>query len=195
LPARTSSSKPGTLLPAKWFGGGASLGPWICLPLLAFFLVAAAAMQVPGSDCLGSGSGSDSDEGEAVAIVVGLAGLSSLVALAAAVQRLWALRRAGAFSARRDWTIAGIVALVLIAIAGRSAARPNVHLSERVEGLLIAGPVLAILALVALLLAWAARRRLDDVGLLMPLYLIGAALFAYPFVMFLALVSNSGAFC
>jgi hypothetical protein len=180
---------------ARWSRGDASLGPWICLPLLAFFLVAVAATQVPASDCLGSGSGSGADEGEPVAIMAVLAGLASLAALGAAVQRLVALRRAGAFKAGRDWTIAAVVVLVPLLVAGASASHRHNHLSEDLQGLLLVGPALTVLALLLLLIAWAARLRLDGVGVLLPVYLLGAALFAYPPLALLALVSNSGAFC
>jgi hypothetical protein len=124
-----------------------------------------------------------------------LAGLASLAALAAAVQRLVALRRAGAFKAGRDWTIAAVVVFAPLLVAGASASRRHGHLSEDLQGLLLAGPALTVLALLLLLIAWAARLRLDGVGVLLPVYLIGAALFAYPFVTLLALVSNSGVFC
>ncbi len=182
-------------LPARWFGGDASLGPWICLPLLAFFLVGIAATQVPAPDCLGAGTGTGSDDGEQVAIMVSLAGVASLLALGGAVQRLLALRRAGAFSARRDGAIGAVVAIALLFATVVPASRRHGDLGAGLEGLFLAGLALAILALLLLLVAWAARRRLDGVGVLLPAYLIGAGAFAYPLVAFLGLVSNSGVFC
>jgi hypothetical protein len=181
-------------LPARWFGGDASLGPWICLPLLAFLLVGIAATQVPVPDCLGAGTGAGSDDGEPVAIMVSLAGVASLLALGGAVQRLLALRRAGAFSLRRDGTIGAVVAIALLLATAVPASRRG-DLGAGLEGLFLAGLALAVLALLLLLVAWAARRRLDGVGVLVPAYLIGAGVFAYPLVAFLGLVSSSGVFC
>jgi len=59
----------------------------------------------------------------------------------------------------------------------------------------VVGLFLTGLALLALLVAWVARVRPARVGLLLPLYLFGAALFAYPLVGLLGLLISSGVGC
>ena len=61
--------------------------------------------------------------------------------------------------------------------------------------LLPAGPGLTAIALLWLLLGWARGRRPDEVGMLLPVYLIGLGLFAYPFIALIATLSNSGIGC
>ena len=51
------------------------------------------------------------------------------------------------------------------------------------------------LCLLILLVAWIARRDPDGVGLLVPLYLLGTALFIYPGLAVFALAIESGGFC
>jgi hypothetical protein len=99
------------------------------------------------------------------------------------------LGRAGAFNAGRDLTMVGIVVAILVFAA--AAATPRVL----VQVLPLVGLLLTALALLALLIAWAAGLRANQVGLLLPLYLFGAALLAYPLVGLLGLVSSSGALC
>lgn len=166
-------------------GERTKLGLWTCLPLLAWAVVWAAALSMPASDC--GGSGPDSGEEEVLLIV--LVAVTSLATAGAALWRLVEMGRANAFRAGRDLTIGAgaVVALVLAAVA--SAPR------DRVELVPVAGLLLTGLALLALLIAWAAGVRLNQVGLLLPLYLLGAALFAYPIVGLLGLLISSGIGC
>jgi hypothetical protein len=166
-------------------GERTKLGLWVCLPLLAWGLVWAAALSMPASDC--GGNGADSGEEEVLLIV--LVAVASLAAAGAALWRLVDLGRANAFSAGRDLTVGGsaVVALILAAVA--SAPR------DRVEAIPVVGLLLTGLALLALLIAWAAGVRINRVGLLLPLYLLGAALFAYPIVGLLGLLISSGIGC
>jgi hypothetical protein len=163
----------------------AKLGLWICLPLLAWGAVWFAALSMPVSDCDGYGS----DSGEQEVMLVVLVAAASLCTAGAALWRLVGLSRANAFSARRDLTIGGSVVVALVLAAVASAPRARIEIIP-VTGLLLTG-----LALLALLIAWAAGVRADQVGLLLPLYLLGAALLAYPLVGLLALAGSSGTFC
>jgi hypothetical protein len=163
----------------------AKLGFWICLPLLAWAAVWVAALSMPVSDCDGYGS----DTGEQEIMLVVLVAAASLCTAGAALWRLVDLGRASAFRVRRDLTIGGGVMLALILAAVASGPRARIEIIP-VTGLLLTG-----LALLSLLVAWAAGVRADQVGLLLPLYLLGAALFAYPLVGLLALASSSGTFC
>jgi hypothetical protein len=166
-------------------GERTKLGLWICLPLLAWAAVWTAALSMPASDCDGYGP----DSGEEEVLLVVLVAAASLSTAAAALWRLVGLGNANAFSAGRDLTVCGgvVVALALAAVA--SAPR------DRIEVLPVTGLLLTGLALLALLGAWAAGVRLNQVGLLLPLYLFGAALFAYPLVGLLGLLASSGVGC
>jgi len=159
------------------------LGLWICLPLLAWVAVWIAALSMPTSDC--DGYGTDAGAEEFVLIV--LVAAASLATAAAALWRLVSLHRANAFSAGRDLTLAGGVAAALALVA--VAVTPHIAVLS-VTGLCLTG-----LALPPLLVAWVAGLRLNQLGLLLPLYLLGAALFAYPLVGLLGLLASSGIGC
>jgi hypothetical protein len=166
-------------------GERTKLGLWICLPLLAWVAVWAAALSMPASDCDGYGP----DSGEEEVLLVVLVAAASLGTAGAALWRLVGLGNANALRAGRDLTIGGgaVIALALAALA--SAPR------DRIEAVPVTGLLLTGLALVALLVAWAAGVRVNRVGLLLPLYLLGAALFAYPLVGLIGLLSSSGIGC
>jgi len=158
------------------------LGLWTCLPFLAWIVVWIAALSMPTPDCEGGGTASDA---EAAVLIVAVAA-ASLGTAAAALWRLVGLGRAGAFSARRDLTLVGaVVATILVAIG----------LNPQFENVAVVALVLTGLAFVSLLVAWAAGLRLDQLGLLLPLYLLGAALFAYPLVGLIGLLASSGLGC
>jgi hypothetical protein len=166
-------------------GERTKLGLWICLPLLAWFVVWIAVLSMPSPDCGSSGT----DAGGEEAMLIVLVAASSLAAAGAALWRLVDLGRANAFSAGRDLAIGGsvVVALAFAAVASSPGAR--------IEVLPVAGLLLTGLALLALLMAWAAGVRVNRVGLLLPLYLLGAALFAYPLVGLIGLLASSGIGC
>jgi hypothetical protein len=144
-----------------------------------------AALSMPSADCDGYGT----DAGEQEAVLIALVAAASLAAAGAAVWRLVGLSNADAFSPRRDLTIGGSVVVALVMAAAASAPR------ARIEVLPVTGLLLTGLALLLLLIAWAAGVRVDRVGLLLPVYLLGAAVFAYPLVGLLGLLSSSGIGC
>jgi hypothetical protein len=158
------------------------LGLWICLPLLAWVVVWIAALSMPSADC--DGYGTDAGTEEAVLIVVVV--VASLSTAGAALLRLVRLAQAGAFSLRRDAAIGAIVVAALVLAA---------TFVVRAEVLLVVGLLLTGVALLALLVAWAAGLRANQVGLLLPLYLLGAAVIAYPLVGLIGLLSSSGIGC
>ncbi|HUC08213.1 MAG TPA: hypothetical protein VMR96_08985 [Solirubrobacterales bacterium] len=158
------------------------LGLWICLPLLAWVVVWIAALSMPASDC--DGYGADTGAEEATLIV--LVAVASLAAGAAALWRFVSLARADAFRPGRDLTlVGGAVASVLVTVA----------VTSRAEVIFVTGLVLTGLALLSLAVAWVAGLRLNQLGVLLPLYLLGAALFAYPLVGLLGLLISSGIGC
>ena len=163
------------------------LGLWICLPLLAWVAVWIAALSMPASDCGGYGTdsrrrGSAADRPRRCGIACrgGGARCGGCVDLG----------RANAFSAGRDLTIGGG--------RGRPSGprgRCSATAGPRSRSLPVTGLLLTGLALLLLLVAWAAGVRVNQVGLLLPLYLLGAALFAYPLVGLLGLLVSSGIGC
>lgn len=158
------------------------LGLWTFLPLLAWVVVWIAALSMPAADCDGTGT----DAGVEGAVLIAVVAAASLGAVAAGLWRLVSLSNAKAYSARRDLTLAGVAAaLALVAAVATS----------RVEAVAVTGLILTGLAFLSLLVAWVAGMRLDRLGLLVPLYLLGAALFAYPLVGLLGLLSSSGIGC
>jgi hypothetical protein len=161
------------------------LGLWVCLPLLAWGAIWIAALSMPASDC--DGYGADSGAEEAMLIV--LVAAASLGAAAAALWRLVDMGRANAFSPGRDLTVGGsaVAALILAAVVSAPQAR--------IEVIPVVGLSLTGLGFLVLLIAWAAGLRINRVGLLLPLYLLGAALFAYPLVGLLGLLVSSGVGC
>lgn len=165
------------------------LGPWICVPLLLWGVVWMVVLSMPSASC--EGYGNEDNGGQEVLLVVVVAA-ASLFTAAAAVLRLVNLRRAGAFKAGRDLTMVGIA---LAALAATAAATTSRFPSQAIQFLPLVGLLLTGLALLALLVAWAAGVRVNQVGLLLPLYLFGAALLAYPLVGLLGLASSSGVFC
>jgi hypothetical protein len=67
--------------------------------------------------------------------------------------------------------------------------------TSRAEVIFVTGLVLTGLALLSLVVAWVAGLRVNQLGVLLPLYLLGAALFAYPLVGLLGLLVSSGIGC
>jgi hypothetical protein len=158
------------------------LGLWICLPLLAWVVVWIAVLSLPASDCDGTGTDAEAEQ----ALLIALVAAASLATGAAALWRFVSLSAANAFSAGRDLTLVGsVVAAVLLAVA----------VTSQVEAIFVTGLVLTGLALLSLLVAWVAGLRVNQLGLLLPLYLLGAALFAYPLVGLLGLLVSSGIGC
>src|SRR4051794_16513633 len=121
------------------------LGLWICLPLLVWGVVWAAALSMPASDCGGNGA----DSGEEGVLLIVLVSAASLGAAAAALWRPVGLGRAKAFRTGRDLAIGGSVIVTLILVAVASAPR------DRVEVIPVVGLLLTGLALLLLLVAWA----------------------------------------
>jgi hypothetical protein len=144
-----------------------------------------AALSMPSAGC----DGYPTDAGNEEAVLIVLVAAASLAAAAGAVWRLVGLSNASAFSARRDLAIGGSVAVALVVAAAASPPR------ARIEVLPVTGLLLTGLALLLLLIAWVAGLHVNRVGLLLPVYLLGAAVFAYPLVGLLGLLSSSGIGC
>jgi hypothetical protein len=117
---------------------------------------------------------------------------ASLGCVAAAVLRFVSLARAGRDLRRQLGIVAAGFAAALVLIALLAEARTAIDLFG---WLCVVGATATALALPALLVALLAGRKADDVGLLLPFYLLGAGLFVYPLFTLFALAVNSGGLC
>jgi len=158
--------------------------PWIAGSLLLLIAILAAAAQVPSVDC--GGEDVDQDGPEAVLLVFTV--LAAAIAVAAGVLRLVLMGRDDGFG-RRDGWILGAAVFVLAAATAYGAGQGNAAAGLAVGGFLLAG-----LAFVALLGAVLWRLDVDDVGVLLPIYLFAAA-WVYLAVAVLALLAKSGIGC
>jgi hypothetical protein len=171
LPARTSSSE--------------RLAAWIFIPALVVvlvFIVAGAAL--PTADCDGiSDEASGFAQGMALLVTAG----ASLGCLAAAGLHLARLRRAGAASASIGLAVSVLVVLLgafLIATGG-----------QWIEPIYVGSLIATGGCFLALLGTMVFGRTIDEVGVILPLYLTGMAIFVYPSVLFVFALGNSGLGC
>jgi hypothetical protein len=166
----------------------ARLGVWVGLPLLAFVVLLLAISALPGSDCDGSADGTAAAE----VLVVVIACAASIGCAAGAVYRVGAHHFKGPGISVSQIVVAVAFGALFALLTEVIDLGENVRITAR---LFFAGVVNTGILLLVLLGALIARRRVDDVGLLLPMYLLGAAGFVYPSFALLALAVNSGAFC
>jgi hypothetical protein len=161
------------------------LGPWILVPALLLAVMIFATFLLPSTDCY-----SDADESSpgSVAFAV-IAALSAVGVGAAAVYRVVAMWRQGSFT-RRDSLVGGLALLAICVVA----ALPGGDSEDNLAWALIGGFLLMVVTFIALLVAAAVEKNLDEVGALVPLYLFGAAL-TYPLIAWFVLEIKAGAFC
>lgn len=161
-----------------------ALGSWAVLPVLGLLGILVVISFLPGSDC--DGYGDDGITANEI-VLIALAATASLGCVAATVRRLAALGRAGS----------DLPALIAVSVLGVAAILAIGALSSYgvFWGSLVIGTAMTGLGLLVLLISWLMGRNADQAGVLVPLYLLGAALFVYPGFTVLALAVNSGAFC
>jgi hypothetical protein len=175
LPARTSSSE--------------RLGPWVWLPLAGLALIVLAILNLPGSDCE---SGGHDSTGLAEVLLLSVTLAASLGCVAAALFRIVLLARAGRDLGRQlGITVVALAAGLLLVVVLEQART----LVDFIGWLTVVGTVATALLLLTLIVAWLAKRRTNDVGMLLPLYLLGAGLAVYPLFSWFALAVNSGGLC
>jgi hypothetical protein len=168
---------------------GAGLGIWIWLPVLALLVLFAVIASTPSADC--DGSPDDLSAGEGITLVAAV--VASLGALAAAAGRLAAMRRrAGIATLGNVGTAVAAVVVVVLLSTLLDLGGSGVGYLWSID---FAGVLATAAALLALVVAWMLRRKPAEVGILLPLYLLGAALFVYPGFALLAIGLKSGAFC
>jgi hypothetical protein len=160
------------------------LALWVGVPILAFVAIYTVGTGLPSPEC-GEGGGATTGEMRRFWILVAAA---SLAGVTAAAVRLAALGRRGLLSA---WHLLGVLAILLVAgvvvlIWGWVA----------LAGALIAcGGVIAVACFVALTVAWVLGRSVDQVGVLLPVYLLSAAILCYPAIVILIVAAQSGLGC
>ena len=172
---------------SEWQRLAAGLGVWIWLPVLALLGLFVVIGATPGADC--DGVADDLSDGEGLVIAVAL--MASLGAFAAAVNRVLALLRGPGVA---PWQLIAVA----VGVAVIAALGAVIDLGSGVDylwPLAFVGVLATAAALLGLLVAWMLRRKPDDVGLLLPSYLVGAGLFVYPGFALLALAFKSGGFC
>jgi hypothetical protein len=164
------------------------LAPWLLLPVGGLLVLLLAISRLPGSDC----DGLEDPTNTAEVVLIALAALASLGCVGAASLRVVSLVRAGRGPTRLlGVAAAGFLATVILgALLADDFSGSDLFWALTFFGVAITGVLLAVL-----IVAWIGRRRPDEAGLLVPFYLLGVALFVYPFLTAFALAINSGAFC
>jgi hypothetical protein len=154
--------------------------------LLGLAPVLLAAANLPSSNCDGEPV-SDGIQTAVLIVVTSIASLSLCIAAGMRLAGLWRQgHRALSMSSLRALLV---VALVVVALLGFEVVEHWVGI------VLYLGFLGTGLCMLILLVAWIARRDADGVGLLVPLYLLGTAIFIYPGLALFALAINSGALC
>jgi len=182
---------------------GGPLGRWIVGPLVGLAVLLGAIAVLPSHGC---GHGITLTDSTAGIFYLALAVAATVIAVGAGIWRFRALGgddagpRGGEWrnddpADGRSWTdprVIGaalfVVAVAALAILGGSEAA-TVLFFVVVLGLPATGG-----AFFLLLVAWVKRRKADEVGLTLPLYLLGSGLFVYPPLVDLVASTLSGTY-
>ena len=158
--------------------------PWIAVPLVLLAVVVALALSLPEVRC----DGEESEGGIDGAILVAVVALSAVAAVGAGLFRLVTMAFRNQLGWRDGWIL--LAALLVIAVAAVGYA----PVESFGAGLAIGCLVVTALALLVLVAAAAARWDADAVGILLPIYLFGAA-YVYLGVGAIGLLVSSGIGC
>lgn len=174
-----------------------SLALWVSGPVLALAAIVLLFAALPPVDCAAIGwSAGDSPQRTAL---IAFSSIASLGLAIAGVRQLVALRRRRQFRRRLPRLSWRAAALALAAIAALALLIPA-HLllfplfflfcAIYVGGMLFTG-----IALLGLAIAWVSGRHVEDVGAVLPLYLLGSGLFYLPSAATFAVTVGDGALC
>ncbi len=157
-----------------------ALAPWIWVPLVVLAALVLIGVQLKAHTCDG-GLGA-----EPMGKVFEVLGFSSLMALCGAGIWRWTVvvvrRGAGLAGYVGAAVLVGMLAALIAAFLGWDAF-PAVLVGE-----LIIGTGVTLAALVGLVVGLVQRRKADEVGVLLPLYLLGSCFFIFaPFVLYEAI--------
>ncbi|MGN6255146.1 MAG: hypothetical protein ACTHO8_09235 [Solirubrobacterales bacterium] len=162
------------------------LGRWILIPLfllIVVFVIAFLSSLPHGSCDVADGPTHGGGRGLNALIF-----LCSVGVAGAALVRLVEMWKLDAFEQRDGFRVLG--ALILLALL------TGVFGGDSLLGrVLAAGSVVALPCLLVLAVAGWSRREVDEVGIVLPLYLLALALCAYPGLGYMAAHSNAGALC
>jgi hypothetical protein len=163
------------------------LGVWIWLPVAALVFLLLVIVSTPGSNC----EGSPEDLGGSEAVTAVIAGAFAVGLAFAAAKRVLALRRADRLPI---WQL--VVAAAAVAVLPALAGLVDIARGVPFLWTLVAFGALATFAMLfALIFAWAARSKPDDVGVLLPAYLLSGAVFVFPGLTVLSIGLESGSLC
>ncbi|MDQ3724692.1 MAG: hypothetical protein M3335_02180 [Actinomycetota bacterium] len=153
------------------------LAPWIVAPLLFVVVLVFATLSFSSSGC-----GKDAGSGGIVGFVIAAAAAAVIAGFG--LFRLATMARHREFSKRRDgWIFAGILVAAAVGV-----------LDQGWGFLLLGFFLLTVFTLPALAAAAVTGKGVKAVGILLPIYLFGAA-FLCVMVGWFILVADSGAFC
>jgi hypothetical protein len=161
-----------TATPATRGQGGGPLGRWIVGPLVVLAALVGAVALLPSHGC---GPGITLTHAAGGVLYLALAAVATGLAVGAGI---WRLRRVdGTRAAVRAIAIlvSVVVAILLLIVVGEGGIAAGLTFVVFILGLAATGG-----ALLSLLAALVNRRDADEVGLALPLYLLGSGLFVYP---------------
>jgi hypothetical protein len=155
---------------------------WIVAPIFALALLLCIILMLPFSDC-----GESTEYKEAVPLI--FVALAILGVVGAGGLRVTTMVRRRRFRMRDGLIL--VAASIVLAMSSVLLASPN----RGVFGWLVPGILLLTgISLSGLIVAATAGRSVDAVGILLPIYLFGAA-FVYVILGWFVAAANNGAFC
>jgi hypothetical protein len=154
--------------------GGGPLGRWVIGPPAGLALLVAVSTQLGSHHC--NGGGLTSETLGIVFEVIGLGGAAVLVG--AGLWRIAMLVRRRGGRRWADRRIVAVVLLVLLAFAVFTV-RGNGLAEAAILGVLLLGLLVTVFCFLAVTVAWFQHQEVDEVGLLLPAYLIGSGLLVY----------------
>ncbi len=167
--------------------GSGGLGPWILGPLGLLLVLFFATSLLPASDC-DIATDNSGDLGQTAFTVI--AGVCSFIAGVAAIVRWTAMWEQGDYLDRDVW-LGGLALVGAMVGAGIGAGRDG---EAALGGFLLAGLILMVLSLIALIVAAFQSKSMGDAGALVPIYLFGACL-TYPLLAWVVLDLNNHPLC
>lgn len=157
---------------------------WILVPLVLLVAVGWAAFSLPETRC----GGEETTEGLDGAIVAGLVLFATVAAVGAGLWRVISMSVRDQYSSRDGWSLlAALLVLLVAALIGAGDDTAG-------AGLAIGGLIVPAIALLALAAAAVAGKRVEDVGVILPIYLFGAA-YVYLAVGAVGFLASSGIGC
>lgn len=157
---------------------------WIVAPLGLLVVIVLLALSLPEVEC----GGEETEDGVDGAVLAVAVVLSAVATVAAGLYRLVKMAFDNQLRGRDGWAL---LASLLVVVASGVAYAPAESFAG---GVAIGFLALTVLALLALVVAALARRGVEDVGIVLPIYLFGAA-YVYLGVGAIGFLASSGIGC